>query len=134
MGKGIQDDAAAIGAYGCYFLCLLKLVGRHGDALGLYYNAQKAGAIDGECWVANPGIILALAAGGAWDVHHAAKDYQPERGEQEILRYERKTSAGVMGHFVVGDGTGKVQWDPKGESQTVKLGRLVSKRIVRRTA
>lgn len=134
MSKGIQDDALAIGQSGCYFLCLLKLVGRHGDALGIYYNARKANAIDDECWVSNPGIILSLAAGGKWDVRHAPKDYVVERGELEILRYERRTSAGVMGHFVVGDFKGGVLWDPKGDSLTVAQGHLVSKRIVRRLA
>ena len=77
-------------------------------------------------------MILSLAGGGTWSVRHDATDYEPKHGEREILRFERKTAAGVLGHFVVGDGHGAVEWDPLGESRTVAEGKLVSKRIVRR--
>lgn len=134
MNRGPQGDALALGQWGCYYLCLLHLVGRDGDAIGLYYNAHSAGAIDDECWVANPATVLSLAAGGTWEVRHETSTYIPVRGEKEILRFERKTSAGLIGHFVVGDGKGHVLWDPKADSVTVREGKLVSKRIVRRTA
>jgi hypothetical protein len=36
----------------------------------------------------------------------------------------------IYSHFVLGDGTGRVKYDPLGSSKTVAEGRLISKRIL----
>jgi hypothetical protein len=136
---GPQQDAAEIGKNGCYFLSLLRLVGKESEALGIYQKATARGAISEGCFVEDPPAILALAAGGTWNVRHAPADYILADGEFEILRFERK-GIDKMGltvsavHFVVGDGHGKVAWDPWINSRTVQEGKLASKRIVRRIA
>ena len=128
----IQTIAARLGVSGCYFISLLRLVHREADALGLYFQALQIGAIDEDCYVKAPGTVLSLAAGGAWSVRHESATYLPQSGELEILRFERKTPMQTFAHFVTGDGSGAVAYDPLDHSLTVAQGALVSKRIVKR--
>lgn len=121
-----------LGESGCYFLSLLHLVGCDYAAIGLFRQAREAGIVDDEVYVSNPSALLSLAAGGAWSVRKEGPAYSPARDELLIRRYERKTTAGLMGHFVVVEG-GKV-WDPLDVSMTVREGQPVSSRVVRREA
>ncbi|MBL8965402.1 MAG: DUF261 family protein [Spirochaetaceae bacterium] len=129
-----QRIAEAIGKEGCYFLSLLRLaeteLGDHIDLLDAYGRAIGAGAMREDCYILDGGAILETYLPGAWAVTHESADYKPKPGELEILRYDL---AGAS-HFVVGDGSGRVAFDPYGDSRTVREGRLVSKRIARRVA
>ena len=133
-----QRIAEAIGKDGCYFLSLLYLaerqMGSRIDPLEAYELAVAKGFLKADCFVMNPSAILELYIPGTWTVFHEKPDYRPGSGELEILRFERGEGAEAAAHFVVGDGQGRVAFDPYGESRTVREGRLASKRIARRTA
>jgi hypothetical protein len=76
--------------------------------------------------------ILQSMTGFTWNKTHEAADYQTKIGQLEVLRFERKTGAATWVHFVVGDGSGGVEYDPLGSSRTVREGSLVSKRVFTR--
>ena len=127
-----QAVCRKIGESGCYFLSLLHIAKAEYGALSLYQLAVSKGLMDEDCYVKDPAELLALACGGKWSVRHEVADYVTARNEIEILRYERKTVGTTYAHFVVGDGFGRVAYDPLGDSITVAKGKLVSKRIIRR--
>jgi hypothetical protein len=127
----IQTIAKTLGETGCYFICLLRLVFKENDALLLYRQALQLKIIDRDCYVKDPEKLLSLAAGGKWSVKHGNLE---ANGEFEIVRYERKTPAGLLAHFVVGDGKGGIAYDPLDSSFTVSLGKPVSKRLVERVS
>jgi hypothetical protein len=134
----LQAIAKTIGEKGCYYFSLLRLVGFESQALEMYESATAARAgtkpiMDKDCYINDPSALLKLAVGGEWKVRHELADYMPTDGELEILRFERVITGATLSHFVVGDGKGKVAYDPLGKSQTVRLGKLVSKRIVKRS-
>jgi hypothetical protein len=134
MQMNTQSICKKIGDSGCYFISLLKLVNADYAAIGLYQKAIAAQIIDEDCFVQDPAALLALAAGGTWNVRHEDADYQTKRNEWEILRFERKEATVTYAHFVVGDGFGRVAYDPLDDSHTVAEGQLVSKRIITRLA
>ena len=134
MQMNTQSICKKIGDSGCYFISLLKLVNCDYAAIGLYQKALAAKIIDEDCFVQDPAGLLALAAGGQWDVRHESANYQTKRNEWEILRFERKEATITYAHFVVGDGFGRVAYDPLDDSRTVAEGKLVSKRIITRLA
>jgi len=138
--SGIQAAAAAIGENGCYFFSLGKAVGFEGDMLEEYRAAVASEALSATCFVNDAAKILAQLTGSRWDVvkagpgHPLPLTYCPRPGEREILRFERPDPEGgdPLAHFVLGDGQGRCLWDPWGESETVRVGIIVSKRILRR--
>ena len=127
-----QRYAAAIGGTGCYFLSLVHLaedfLSLRLDAIKAYESALLAKAIREDCYVLDPARVLALLTGYDWTVEHRPASAATAPGELEILRY----GLGDAAHFVVGDGRGRVAWDPYGDSKTVREGVLASKRIARR--
>lgn len=133
-----QRIATVLGEGGCYFLSLLylseKISGADIDPLEAYEVAVSLGMMGEDCFVKAPSAVLDFYAGSKWAVTKEAAHYATQEGELEILRYERPTPGNTFGHFVVGDGEGSVEWDPLGQSRTVKDGSLVSKRIARRIA
>lgn len=130
----VQSVCKALGASGCYFLSLLHLVDADLNALTLYDLSVRKKYLDYDCFVENPAGILNLATGYKWTVRYENADYKTLPTEREILRFERKTTTVTYAHFVVGDGLGNVVYDPLGDSETVKSGKLVSKRIVTKNA
>ncbi|MBE3088021.1 MAG: DUF261 family protein [Chloroflexi bacterium] len=147
MIAAVQCIAASIGKWGCYFLCILRLaekaLGKFLDPFRFYILAVQGRYMRWNCYLDDPGGFFSTLAGGHWRVLKAGdgKDsagndydlplaYVPAEGELEIDRFE--VAGESEGHFVVGDGA-TVDWDPYGESRTVREGRLVSKRIFRRT-
>lgn len=134
----IQRHALAVGETGCYFLSILKLaefyIGDTIDPIRAYEACMKKGWIDEECFVENAGAIMTAYAGGRWTARHDVMEYVPTGTELEIIRYEWKKTMATLSHFVVGDGSGCLGWDPYGNSETVRNGVPVSKRIFRRVA
>jgi hypothetical protein len=145
----VQRVAALIGKWGCYFLCILhlaeKMLGKFLDPFHFYILAVQARYMREVCFLDDPAGLFSSLVGGRWRVLKAGDGldsagnaydlplaYVLQPGELEIDRYEIKGEADSS-HFVVGDGV-TVEWDPYGESRTVRLGHLVSKRIFRRTA
>jgi hypothetical protein len=127
-----QTICRIIGDSGCYFLSLLRLYGYEMQAPSLFIDFTRLKWLDEDCYVRDPAAICNfLDNTKRHRVVYAAADYILQPDEREILRYERKTTGTTFSHFVVGNGQGRVEWDPLGDSLTVKNGSLVSKRIVR---
>jgi len=128
-----QSIAKILGESGCYFISLLKIVNLNDDAIKLYRQSVELGIIDADCYVKDPAQLLCLITDWRhWEVRHESASYQTKPFEYEILRFERKTPTRTYSHFVVGDGHGNVLYDPLDDSNTVKFGQIVSKRIVRK--
>lgn len=134
--KAPQRIAEAVGASGCYFLSLLRLaeerMGVPIDILKAYEVAVSRGLMRPDCYVEKPADILELYLPGAWDIRKEDADYVPAPEELEILRFELALTGETKAHFVVGDGLGRIAFDPYGDSRTCREGRLASKRIARR--
>jgi hypothetical protein len=145
----IQRVAAMIGEWGCYFLCILRIAEKFLnsilDPFHFYLLARASGFMRENCYLDRPAGLLGALIGGAWIVLKAGDGldsagkpydlplaYVLQPGELEIDRYEIAGEADSS-HFVVGDGV-TVEWDPYGDSRTVRLGHLVSKRIFRRVS
>lgn len=120
--------------YGCYFMALLYFGEQNrgtqydiDEVIAILHRAQEANWINYDMYVKRPADILRavglnISDRPAW--RSALHKAQPN--ELEILYYKRDQPSHE--HFVAAK-NGVVVYDPMGESQTVKFGRLVSKRI-----
>lgn len=144
-----QHVAIIIGKWGCYFLSILRkaeeVLGRNLDPMVEFSNAVNKGFLRAtDSFVLDPAKLFASFTGGTWTVLKAGDgmdsagkpydlplSYVLDSREVEILRYE---ITGTEGHFVLGNGTGGIDWDSFGQSITARDGKLISKRIFRRTA
>lgn len=132
-----QVIAEQIGKYGCYFLSLIraaeKIIGRRIDAIAIYEDVVKRGWMGPDCFMNRPNEVLGILTGEKWHVQHQSRLYKPKDGEIAILRFERKDPSGSLTHFVLAGPDGQVvEYDPYGDSRTVREGELVSKRIFTR--
>lgn len=122
--------------WGCYLMSILflanKMINIPIDPVLInefYISFLKRGWMTKSCKILKPQEIFDYLA---CSVHYTDRwepaDYNTADNEIEILcfTYNGKT------HFCAGDGHGHVAYDPWGESDTVRLGRLESKRIFRR--
>ena len=133
MIDDIQHVMKHLGDEGCYFLSLLhvaeRVSGKDIDPARAYVACRDEGLIRVDCFVNDPPEVLARYAGGGWTVRKEPANYQCLKDEIEILYFERVSPGVIYPHFVVGDGNGKVLWDPWKGSLTVSAGQLKSKRI-----
>lgn len=60
--------------------------------------------------------------------HFASCDYIPKQGEREILWFYLSPS--TPSHFTSGDGTGRISYDPLGNTTAPKHWKLLGKRII----
>jgi hypothetical protein len=136
MNEPRQAYMKLLGEEGCYFLCLVHLAETVSkeriDAIPFFLEALEKNYIRMDCTVLDPARVMHLLTGVVWVKSHQPANYQIKAGEMEVLRYERKTGSGTTVHFVVGDGLGEIEYDPMGDSRTVREGSLVSKRIFSR--
>lgn len=137
MGGAVTNESRqkvmkVLGEYGCYFLSLVqaaeRLTGKRIDAVAAYLDALIKKRTDGEATMLDPAAVLSAMAGGMWTVRKETADYIPRDGEVEVLVFQN----GAYTHFVLGDGTGGVLYDPLGNSNTVAHGRIIGKRIFAR--
>lgn len=137
MGGAVTNESRqkvmkVLGEYGCYFLSLVqaaeRLTGKRIDAVAAYLDALIKKRTDGEATMLDPAAVLSAMAGGMWTVRKETADYIPRDGEVEVLVFQN----GTYTHFVLGDGTGGVLYDPLGNSNTVAHGRIIGKRIFAR--
>jgi len=132
----IQKIYKFLGDGGCYFLSLLKaaegITGKRIDPVVAYAECVQAGFMTADCFLEFPHRVLEAYTGNVYEVFKAPISYIALDGEVEVLRFERPTTAQLYSHFVLGNGEGRVEYDPLGDSQTVKQGKLASKRIFRR--
>jgi len=136
MSRFVQKDFEKIAAEGCYFLSMHhaaeELTARYIDPYEVYLKAIALHYMGEDCYVTDPAALMQLMTSVKWAVYKEGKSYQPLTGDVEILRFERVETSKTWAHFVLGDGTGAVAYDPYGDSKTVRSGGLVSKRIFRR--
>jgi hypothetical protein len=139
MRQGIQTFLSEAGEAACYALAILEIAERE--------RGQKLDTIDALCqgidrgyihyneadpndcnnfFVEYPSAFLSLFAGSRWTVGKVGPDYVPARGEYVVDRWERVRTGTVIGHFQLPD------WDSLVDSQTVRYGKIVSKRVFRR--
>jgi hypothetical protein len=139
-----QRAAKAIGATGCYFLSICSIAERllhvSIDPLLEYEHALLLGTLGDDCMVRDAGGLLSSIVHERWVCrkagpgHELPATYQCRQGEFEILRYERARrptdgTSSELAHFVLGDGRSHIDFDPWGDSETVRTGSLVSRRI-----
>lgn len=130
-----QKIAEILGENGCYFFSILylaeKISGKKFNPLDIYLDSLAKRFMEKDCFVNDAGKLLSMLTGQNW--RHTKQDasYVVKKDELEILYYENTTTLKTYGHFVVGN-KGKVEYDPYGDSKTVKEGKLHSKRVFSR--
>ena len=139
MIQSAQTKALALGKEGCYFFSLLYIAEEEGagplDVLRVFDEAIASGFVKNNGYVENPSLLMTMLTGAKWDVfkagpgHNIGLDYALKPGEREVLRYEWNDLA----HFVVGNGRQGIAYNPYPGSLPVVRGRLMSRRILRRT-
>jgi len=136
VNRFVQKDLEKIAAEGCYFLSMVRaaedLTSEYIDPYGTYLKAVALHYMGDDCYVTDPQALMELMTGKKWATYKEGKSYQSLAGDIEILRFERVDTTKTWAHFVLGDGSGNVVYDPYGDSKTVRSGALVSKRIFRR--
>ncbi len=127
-----QKVMKIIGEYGCYYLAVIhlaeELTKKRIDAIDFFVQALEKKWVDHEATMLQPAEILGNLTKNRFIVVKEDISYQPKNAEYEILLFEN----GNYCHFVLGDGTGKVAYDPLGVSNTVANGKLAGKRIFRK--
>lgn len=139
MRQGIQTFMAEAGESACYALDIVKIAervtGKEIDPLAALYGAISSGFIhynesdqndNDNLFVRDPAAFLSSLTGSRWTVEKAGSDYQARPGEYVVDRWERVRTGTVIGHFRLPD------WDSLADSQTVKYGKIASKRVFRR--
>lgn len=133
MIKGMQKILLELGNYGCYFLSIVEAAerrsGKEYSILPIFLEMKKKGFIGKDSYIFFPDKILSALTGKPYTIRHERKDYKAKAGEIEILRYEWRYKDNVSAHFVLGDGYGRIAYDPLAGSYTVQNGLLESKRI-----
>ena len=138
MMPGIQLWLREMGESGCYALSIIE-AGKPGitpgNAIAILMSACSEGVVtynpdrrDNNGFVNRPDILMGLAAGGKWIVEKVYDlSYMAKPGQKVIKYYEwDKGPKGISGHFVADN------FDPWGQSETVKRGKLKSLRVFSR--
>jgi hypothetical protein len=139
MKSGIQTLLGEAGEAACYVLAILEIAERdRGQKLDIvdalyrgigrgyiYYNENNPNDND-NFFVEDPSALLGMFAEGCWTVAKVGPDYVPAKGEYVVDRWERVKTGVVIGHFRLPN------WDSLVDSQTVRYGKIVSKRVFRR--
>lgn len=130
-----QKIAEILGENGCYFFSILylaeKISGKKFNPLDIYLDALAKRFIEKDCFINDAGKLLSMLTGQNWQHTKQDVSYIAKKDELEILYFENPTTLKTYGHFVVGN-KGKVEYDPYGDSKTVKEGKLHSKRVFSR--
>lgn len=123
-----------LGEGGCFFQCIVRVceerLNVYIDSVIAFYNALRRGLIQEDGTVLAPERIAQMLTGDDWFFRKEGVAYQPEESERSIERWERPTPMRIYSHFVYRPAEGLL-YDPLGESETLKYGRLISKRILR---
>lgn len=128
-----QAIAKKIGDEGCYFLSLVYIaeqeIKKSIDIIDLYNTCVAKGWMKEDCYILDPAAILSYLIGKKTMFFKVdGTKFTPTKFERVISRYENNARGKLYSHFVVGC-NGKVIYDPLGESNTVKNGKLVSYRV-----
>jgi hypothetical protein len=126
----IQRKFELMGKSGCYFFCLLhfaeSVLGHHLDAELVYDKAIASGWMGEDCFIKDAAAILAYLLGGQWSVTWQPAGYALQLNETAIQRWELRFITGTKTHFTL------VDWDPYGDSQTRREGKVADLRIIKK--
>jgi len=131
-----QDDILLnpLRSYGCYFTSLYNLAERETGNIRsktsvflLFANALKANWVDGESTVLAPDQIMQSMGSRYRFKAKTDATYQCKPDEAEILMFTKPGHT----HFVLGDGTGKIAFDPLTDHDMTPY-KLTEKRIYKR--
>lgn len=136
-----QKICSQIGESGCLFDDIVKaaelLMSRPFDIVEVYRWATKTRHVDGKtviddnCYVWHPEMIMEHLVGGKWAYRHEVKEYARLPGDIIFFRYESGKTMQTLSHFCLELEDGTI-YDPYGESVVRRIGKLVSKRVLRR--
>lgn len=133
MKQNIQHTFNVIGKWGCYFLSILRLCEfvadmeiSGADIIDLWERGRANNWLDRECTVLRPEKLLSYLTKDIWNVRKESAAYEPGKNEFQILVYKMGEH---QAHFVLADNSGKITFDPWGDSEIVRNGKLHSKRI-----
>jgi len=133
MKPGIQSFMATVGDSGCYALAIMQLA-EVSDPISTLMEAIDKRFIkfnyndyddDDNMYVMAPAEMLSWLTGKKWTVTKESATYVPRPGELVVNRWERVKTGAVTAHFRL------PVWDSLVDSQTVKYGTIVSKRVFR---
>jgi hypothetical protein len=136
MRQGIQVFLQEAGEAACYALCIVRLAEvvtsksiNALDALEMatdkgwvYYNAADHNDND-NFYVKDPAAFLSSLTGKRWTVTKVPADYQAQKSEYLVDRWERGQVGKITGHFRLPD------WDPYPGTLAVRYGARVSRRL-----
>jgi hypothetical protein len=125
MKQGVQHMLENAGKYACYYLCLCQLANKGYNSDTVEALMDK-GLLQKDFTVMNAGEIFSYLTGDKWEHTKEGPDYQPKGGEFVIYEYFYDKSG--YNHFRLKG------WDSLENSQTVKLGKIRSTRVLRRVA
>lgn len=122
----IQRDFDMIGRYGCYLLCLLRVANKEDQVHQFYKLYNKLGYIDEECTILRPDLIIQ-------DLLHKKVKVSKHPGAARSEWLSDKKKYIVVNRWYNPD-TGKAHfalpnWDPYGDSVTIKNGMIESVRL-----
>ncbi len=139
MKPAIQTFLAEAGESACYALDIIKIAEiftrREFDPLVALQRGIEVGYIkydpknpqdNDNFYVDKPADFLGLLTGELWTVTKEYPDYKPMLTDWIVERWERTRGQITTSHFRLPD------WDSLFDSQTVKYGKIVSKRVFRR--
>lgn len=136
MREGIQSFMASAGETACYALCVIRIAeietGREIDPIRAMQQGIDKGHISFDWedynngynfFMHDPAAFLRMLTEDSWTARHDTADYKSKMGEYVVQRWERQTTGKTFAHFRLPD------WDSLHNSQTVRLGRIVSTRV-----
>ena len=121
MTNGIQKELENLGKYGCGFLCLCHIMGVPDSELFFYYHkCIEEGLIDEECYVKDWGRLATYLC-PTWHSFTCKKSNTKDPKAVFCIEYWYNART-KLHHFKLED------WDPLGQSVTVKEGTIESYR------
>jgi hypothetical protein len=130
MNEPKQKLMEVLGKEGCYIDCIVHLgeglLHESLDDVQVFLRALEEQQVKQNCLVLDAAGLLSDLTGVQWTKRNESASYQAKPGELEIQRWEHKSGSGTSVHFITQD------YDPYGDSRTVREGVLASKRIFSR--
>jgi hypothetical protein len=141
MKQGIQTLLSEAGEAACYALDIIEIAERvtgknvepvdalqEGIARGFIHYNETDPADNDNFYVSDPGAFLSMMTSTRWNVRKEGPEYTGASGEYVVDRWERVKTGGIIAHFRLPD------WDSLADSQTVRYGKIASKRVFKRIA
>ena len=130
MKEPRQRVMSEVGEEGCYLLCIVdiaeEVLKERIDAVVAYLDGIERGFVQENCLMTNAAGFLEMLTGVKWEKRYESATYVKKDGEFEVQKWQRKSGVGTVDHFK------RENYDPYGDSRTVREGFLESKRIFAR--